>query len=507
MSDRHSVVLKLRQTLRSAITGPHILAFLPAIVLGAFWAGGETWLLAVSLGMPAVFAMAGGFSQWSTQAYPPDVPLKLEDMVIRQLTLAGRRRQNMACFLLQIDDFDQLIDHHGLAASQTVTRRIVDRIGSTLRQGDLIMRSDHGQFSIVTLPMQTLTIEVAIQLARRIQDAVEEPISIDASSLYVSCSIGFVIDQQIADPTALQLIDAAEAALEDARTNGASSIRAYAPTMRAAQISRDALLADAETALENGEIHPWFQPQVSTDTGLITGFEALARWSHPTRGVVPPSDFLPLLERHGLMEQLGQVILTKALLALAQWDRAGFTIPCVGVNFSPAELRNPKLSERIMWELDRFDLPAHRLGIEVLETVVAASPDDVVARNINGLADLGCPIDLDDFGTGHASISSIRRFAVQRLKIDRSYVTSVDKDPEQQRMISAILTMAEQLDLKTVAEGVETPGEHAMLSQLGCTHVQGYGIARPMPFEQTLDWIRAHQAKLAKTPSIGRQTG
>ena len=145
-------------------------------------------------------------------------------------------------------------------------------------------------------------------------------------------------------------------------------------------------------------------------------------------------------------------------------------------------------------DLDRFDLTPERLTVEVLETVIADMGDDIITRNIAGLATLGCAIDLDDFGTGHASIANIRRFAVGRIKIDRSFIMKVDTDPEQQRMVSAILTMAEQLGLETLGEGVETVGEHAMLAQLGCGHIQGYGLARPMPFEDTLDWKigRAH---------------
>ena len=145
--------------------------------------------------------------------------------------------------------------------------------------------------------------------------------------------------------------------------------------------------------------------------------------------------------------------------------------------------------------------------VEVLETVVTAAPDDVVCRNLGGLGKLGCRIDLDDFGTGNASIAAIRRFSVSRIKIDRSFVMKSDRDPEQQRMISAILTMAERLQVETLAEGVETVGEHALLAQLGCDHVQGFGICRPIPFEQTLAWIRTHNAKLADTPAISGRRG
>ncbi|EEB71136.1 diguanylate cyclase/phosphodiesterase [Ruegeria sp. R11] len=161
--------------------------------------------------------------------------------------------------------------------------------------------------------------------------------------------------------------------------------------------------------------------------------------------------------------------------------------PSVGVNFATDELRNVNLVERIQWELERFGLTPDRLCVEILETVMTDQPDDMIVRNIAALGELGCNIDLDDFGTGHASIAAVQRFRVSRIKIDRSFVMKADRDPEQQKLIAAILTMAERLDLATLAEGVETVGEHALLAQLGCDHVQGFGIGRPMPFDQTLD--------------------
>ncbi|MFC3118996.1 EAL domain-containing protein [Jhaorihella thermophila] len=182
-------------------------------------------------------------------------------------------------------------------------------------------------------------------------------------------------------------------------------------------------------------------------------------------------------------------------------------VPRIGVNFSTDELRDPDLVERVRWELDRFELMPDRLTIEILETVVADDPDDTVLHNLTKLSAMGCGIDLDDFGTGQASISAIRRFSVSRIKIDRSFVTRADSDPDQQKMVGAILGLAERLDLDTLAEGVETVGEHALLAQLGCGHVQGHGIGRPMPFEETLDWMARHDAKLGRLPSIGRETG
>ena len=185
------------------------------------------------------------------------------------------------------------------------------------------------------------------------------------------------------------------------------------------------------------------------------------------------------------MARLGERMIQDALEALRAWEAQGVRVPRVGVNFSNAELCDPRLVDRVAWELDRYELTPDRLVVEVLETVVAGRSEDVVVRNLAGLARLGCCLDLDDFGTGHASITSIRRFSIERIKIDRSFVTRIDEDPEQQRMVSAILTMAERLGLDTLAEGVETEAEQAMLARLGCGHVQGFGIARPMPLRDT----------------------
>ncbi|MEZ5768945.1 MAG: EAL domain-containing protein [Paracoccaceae bacterium] len=269
----------------------------------------------------------------------------------------------------------------------------------------------------------------------------------------------------------------------------------------------DDMTREVVRALENGEIRPWYQPQVSTDTGAVTGFEALARWHHPTRGMISPGAFLPAIARAGLFDRLGEVMLFQALTALRDWDRAGLDVPGVSVNFSTDELRNPRLFDKVRWELDRFEIDPARLTVEVLEDVVAQSDDDMTTRNIAALSRLGCSIDLDDFGTGHASIANIRRFDVNRIKIDRSFITHIDTDRDQQNMVAAILTMADRLGLDTLGEGVESHGEHALLAQLGCSHVQGYSIARPMPLEETAAWITAYRTRLAPPLGLPHRTG
>jgi EAL domain-containing protein (putative c-di-GMP-specific phosphodiesterase class I) len=281
-------------------------------------------------------------------------------------------------------------------------------------------------------------------------------------------------------------------ALADAEAglNGPAGPDKFSQGLHRRLTTRQSLAMEVNEALERGHVQAFFQPQVCARTGVVSGFEALARWRHPTRGLIPPAEFLPILEEADLMRRLGEVMLRDALSALHAWQRLGLNIPRIGVNLSGVELGDPYLVERVIWELDRFDLCPDRLVVEVLETVVAAREEDAVIRNLAGLARLGCGLDLDDFGTGHASITCIRRFSIDRIKIDRSFVTGLDRDPEKQRLLGAILVIADHLGLATLAEGVETAEERHVLARLGCQHVQGFGIARPMPSEDVPAWIR-----------------
>ena len=505
---------RFRNQIMPVLTGPPMLAFLPAMTLGAFWLGGEAALVIASLGLPLIFASAGAFGGWRGAAgVPRDNVTGLmlregfETVIAQVFDQTQGSDLRSACFVLELDDYRELVDQHGQSAADIVMQRSGDRILAALRAGDTVARLGDSRFAICLMAVRHLDLELCIQLSGRIQSAIEDPVSLDGMSIYMSCSVGFCQRSRTSGTTGQEWLAGAVAALADAQQAGPSAIRAYSAEMGRRTRARSDLRDEAAAALENGQIQPWYQPQISTDTGKVTGFEALARWSHPVQGIIAPGTFLPVMENAGLTERLGQVMLYHALTALKAWDSADVDVPQIGVNFANDELRNPALVDKIRWELDRFDLTPDRLAVEVLETVVTNTPDDTITRNIVGLGKLGCRIDLDDFGTGHASISAIRRFSVSRIKIDRSFVMKADRDPEQQRLIGAILTMAERLDLETLAEGVETVGEHALLAQLGCGHVQGFGIGRPMPFDQTLDWISAHQAKLQDAPVIGRETG
>jgi len=458
---------------------------------------GLTLLLA---GMPFLMAWRHGNPGLDDEAFGGVT--RREDLVRaidRALSGSARRGKATAVLVLEIDRFkllEERLDHAAIGRILAVT---CDRIRGELRENDLAARLDGPSFGVALSPVRRLDLEAAIQLSARLQQALAVPIEMAAGNVYVTASVGFSIAARLDHPTGERLLQTATTALIEAQRSGPSAIRSFSDAMRHRVASRNSLADEVAEAMDKDEICAHFQPQLATATGLLSGFEALARWAHPSRGLIPPVEFLPAMEQAGLMERLGEIMIRQGLSALRHWDDIGLSVPRVAVNFSTTELRNPRLVERIGWELDRFDLSPDRLAIEVLETVVADRSEDIVIRNLSGLSQLGCCLDLDDFGTGHASITNIRRFSIERIKIDRSFITHVDEDPEQQKMVAAILTMAERLGLDTLAEGVETAGEQVMLRKLGCGHVQGFGIARPMPMSETDAWI-THYRDLNKAP-------
>ncbi|WP_415919429.1 putative bifunctional diguanylate cyclase/phosphodiesterase [Tateyamaria sp. SN6-1] len=493
--------------IRMSLKGPQLLAFLPAMTLAAYWLGGEVALIATALLLPLIWVAAGGrvagfdFKSKLLTKGPvsPDLFQATTDDIRQTAQQAGK---SSAVFTIELDEFSALRDRFEPGTTDLVLNTIGSRIAGALRDSDTISRIGDCRYGVCLNPVVHMDLESCIQMSGRMQEAIEEPIAIEGTSIYMTASVGFCLHARAPGVTGQDWTNAAIAALDEAKKRGNGSVRAYSSELQVRMQKRADLRDEVTKALEHGHVQPWFQPQISTDTGKVTGFEALARWIHPQRGAISPAEFLPAVEDAGLLERLAEIMTYHTLTAIKAWDSAGIRVPQVGVNFSGLELSNPRLADKVQWELDRFDLTPDRLTVEILETVVTDMADDTVVRNIKALSELGCRIDLDDFGTGHASIAALRRFGVNRIKIDRSFVMKADRDPEQQRMISAILTMAERLGVETLAEGVETVGEHALLAQLGCDHVQGYGIARPMPFEKTLDWVRSHEAKLQDAPPL-----
>ncbi len=477
---------------------PEVVALLPAAGLAVLWLGGEVALLALAAGLPLALALFSRF--W------PQSAVSVSDHVIDRLDGALRDRSHGArqtgCFVVQFDDPSWLCDRHGRTRQSEILAASVARIRGAMRPGDMLFPLEDGSLVVALAATQRLDLEVMVRIAGRIQMVVQQPLVLVEGSAQVTCCIGFCHARQLADGGGRNLLEAAQIAVDEARRHGPGVIRAYSADLAEQRAQRDSLRASFATAIAAGQIRAHFQPQLSTDSGEVSGMEALARWHHPDQGCLPPGKFLPALDGTDLMELLTREMLSQSLEAMAAWDSIGLRVPQVAVNFAADDLRDPQLPERLTWALDAHHLAPSRLTVEVLESVVAGEADDMVARNIARIAQLGCGVDLDDFGTGNASITSIRRFALQRLKIDRSFVRDIDTDRGQQKLVTAILSLAEKLGLDTLAEGVESRGEHAMLAQLGCGHVQGYVIARPMPFDDVAPWLLRHRENLARALRI-----
>ncbi len=495
----------IRRGIRAGLSGPQALAFSPAISLSGYWLAGEAGLIAVSVAVPGVLLLTGALERRNSAPATTDPITRLPwrstavEAADHLLDDGPSRPDMTAALAVGIDEYNELVERYGHTASDLILRTCADRLRTALREQDLICRLDGARIGVVLCSSSMADLEGLIQLSTRIQKQIQAPIVLDGTRVFVSASVGFCAPGRAPMATGDALIGAAEQALNDAASNGTGAIRAFTLDMRRRARSRGALSDDLPRALEDGQIKPWFQPQVDAETGAVTGCEVLARWEHPNSGLVPPGEFLPAAEHLGLLGRLGETMLFQSLNALRAWDAGGCDVPTLSLNFSSEELRNPTIVDRIRWELDRFELAPERLSVEVLETVIAQTSNDTIIRNLRAFSDMGCRIDLDDFGTGHASIANIKRFSIDRIKIDRSFVTQIDSDADQQNIVAAILTLAGRMELDTLAEGVETPAEHAVLRQLGCRHVQGFGIARPMPFAEVEPWLEQYRAGIAAT--------
>ena len=396
-----------------------------------------------------------------------------------------------AALVVRLDDADRLRRNHGAQHVAALMHALAERLGTALRSEDAFCLLPPDGFAIALQPRNGLDVGTVLAIAWRLQAQLGTRFSTPAATTWPSVSIGLCTSAEAAHGQGLSMIDAAERAAEWALRAGPGGMHSFSAIDAPGLVSCDRR-EDLQRAIEAGEICAHFQPQINAITGAVSGIEALARWQHPERGMISPGEFLPLIEKAGLSPLLARRIRDCALSCLARLDAAGLQVPSVAINLSMPQLRNPRLADEIAWALDLHELAPERLVIEILEDVIADGDDDIMVRNVARLAAMGCGIDLDDFGTGHASIASIRRFAVGRLKIDRSFITNLHRDTERHRMTGAILTMAAGLELDTVAEGVETAEEMAIVAQLGCTHLQGFAIARPMPEAELLTWLAKH---------------
>ncbi|MCZ7661065.1 MAG: EAL domain-containing protein [Xanthobacteraceae bacterium] len=381
--------------------------------------------------------------------------------------------EQLAVFCLDLDRFKAVNDTLGHPVGDALLQIVSARLRACIEPGDILARLGGDEFAIVQVGREQPA--GASTLARRIIDAISRPYELVGQQVVIGTSIGIAIaplDGRVGD----QLLHAADLALYRAKSDGRNTNRFFEPDMHARIQARRALELDLREALPRGELELFYQPLIDLGSRSVSGFEALLRWRHPERGLVPPSEFVPLAEDIGLVNQIGAWVLREACAEAKTWPA-----PLkVAVNLSPLQFRNHALALDVIAALGASDLPAARLELEITEAVLIEDIEETLSVLI-GLRRLGVRIAMDDFGTGYSSLSYLRKFPFDKIKIDRSFVQDITERPDTLAIVRAVIDLAGSLGMSTTAEGVETVEQLAHLRAERCTEAQGFLFSTPRP--------------------------
>ncbi len=396
-----------------------------------------------------------------------------EDRVTQALAFSVRNRKLTAVMFVDLDRFKQVNDTLGHAVGDAMLKEVAQRLVDQLREGDTICRLGGDEF-VILLPEVKRSSDAA-HVAQKIIEAVAQPVTLDERDLHITCSVGITVfpdDGRDAET----LIRNADAAMYHAKEIGRANYQFFTEQMNIAATRRLALENDLRRSVQNGELRLRCQPVIDLKTGAVAANEALLRWQHPARGLVAPGEFIQLAEDTGLILRLGEWALREACRwAAAQGGEAPLPI---AVNLSARQFGDPKLVETVQRALRESGLPAHLLELEVGETAIMQYPD-VTIPTLHKLKELGVALAIDDFGTGHSSFTFLRRFPVDKLKIDVSFVADMAEHKDNEAIIVTIVGLAHALGLKVVAEGVETEAQIEFLRNAHCDYAQGYHIGQP----------------------------
>jgi diguanylate cyclase (GGDEF)-like protein len=389
-----------------------------------------------------------------------------------EIVAARRKNDPVAFALLDIDAFHDINDILGWAGGDMMLISIVERIKALLPEGALLGRYQDDAFAII---VRGSNAQGATELADRIVASLADPIFMD-QMWQISASIGLA---QAPDDgsTGDELNRRAALALRAAKRAGRGTVRRFVPQIQEEHSERRFLLRELEIAIRQDAFEVHYQPVVAAEGGGMVGVEALLRWTHPTRGPISPSMFIPLAEESGLMVELGEFALRRALKDGARWPDL-----FVSVNLSPVQIRSRGLVERAAAILNETGMPASRVVLEVTEGVLIDNPDEAQLK-LDALRSLGVATALDDFGTGYSSLNYLQRFPFDRLKIDRSFVASLGSTGNSGAIVQSIVTLGHALGMKVLAEGVETNEQRVLLRLAGCDEMQGYLFAKACPAE------------------------
>ncbi|MBR0568510.1 EAL domain-containing protein [Azoarcus sp. L1K30] len=409
----------------------------------------------------------------------------LADRLEHALDRARRGERKLALLFIDLDRFKHVNDSLGHPVGDRLLQEVARRLEATVRDQDTLARQGGDEFVVVIEDVAEA--EDAARVAVKLLGALEVPIALDGHEIYVGGSIGISLFPNDGDSSDA-LLRCADSAMYEAKAQGRSTYRFY--TAEQTRISRERfeLEGGLRRAIERGELRLHYQPQASCADGRLCGAEALVRWQHPERGLVGPDRFIPLAEEIGLIAQIGEWVLNTACAQAQIWTRAGFPLR-IAVNLSGQQVSRGKLHDIVGAALARSGLSPAQLELEITEGHVLARVEECIAE-LEQIKTLGVTLAIDDFGTGYSSLSYLKRLPIDRLKIDRSFVEGIPQDGDDVAIVATILSMASNLDLGVIAEGVENEGQLRHLVAAGCTEYQGYLLGRPMPADEFERWMQ-----------------
>jgi len=399
----------------------------------------------------------------------------LHDRLGREMDMARNRNYMLALHYLDLDHFKNVNDTLGHAVGDSLLREVATRLLGCVRQGDTVARMGGDEFAVLQGGLSD--VDDAKALAERVIAALAEPIEIAGRRLFVGSSVGITVFPGDADGADM-LLRNADLAMYCAKRDGGNLFHFFDSVLNEEAHRRATLEHSLREAIALNEISVAYQEQVAVATGRITGVEALLRWQHPEHGVVAPDEFIPVAERCGLINQLGTWVLREACRQAIRWDKAGMQPLTMAVNVATAQFRGGDVPRLVAEVLAETGLPPNRLELEITETGVMQDMRDT-AEMLGALHGIGVGLAIDDFGTGYSSLSYLRRLPVDRIKIDRSFVADVTHSEDAAVIARTIVTLAHNLRLDVVAEGVETEGHAAFIRETGCNFAQGFYYGCP----------------------------
>jgi diguanylate cyclase (GGDEF)-like protein len=427
----------------------------------------------------------------------------LNDRVSQAIILAKRRQKKLSVLFLDLDGFKHINDSLGHSVGDALLQSVAQRLVQCVRGSDTVSRQGGDEFVVLLAEVEHS--EDAAITARRILKEVAVVHSTGSHDLHITTSIGVSVypdDGQDVET----LIKSADTAMYQAKENGRQGYQFFRPAMNVRAVERQATEENLRRALERQEFAVHYQPKISVKTGEITGAEALLRWMHPVQGPILPAQFIPVAEDCGLIVPINTWVLREACKQARAWVDGGLSLGTVAVNVSALEFRDERFSDKVLGILKETGLDPRFLELELTESVLIKRVESAVFV-LTQLRDSGIQIAVDDFGTGYSSLSYLKKFPVDALKIDQSFVRHVTTYPQDTSIVTAIIGMGQSLNLRVTAEGVETPEELEFLRVQQCDEAQGYLFSRPVAPKQFTSLLKTGIAEASVSNSIGRQKG